>query len=127
MADLAPYAPAELAVCDAVEDIVPCSVWTGEDLPERLPAGQVRRVGGPDNGHTDTARVVVSVFAASASQARILSEQVRQRLTSGPRRTPSGVIDRVSTESGPQIAPTADSDAVRRRDAIYRVRVRRRT
>lgn len=127
MADLAPYASAELAVCDALDDLVPAAVWTGADLPDRLPAAQVRRIGGSDNGHTDTARLAVSVFAATASQARTLAEQVRQRLTSAPRRTPSGVIDKATTESGPQIAPTADGATVRRRDAIYRVRLRRRT
>jgi len=127
VADLDPYPSAELAVCDALDDIVPASVWTGEDLPDRLPAAQVRRIGGSDNGITDIARLAVSVFAATAAQARTLAEQVRQRLTSSPRRTPSGVLDRVSTESGPQIAPTADGATVRRRDAVYRVRLRRRT
>jgi hypothetical protein len=126
-ADLAPFVDAELAVMDVLEAIAPAVAWTGTDLADALPQIQVRRVGGDDDGTTDRARVVVSVFAGRAAQARELAEAARQRLVSHAHATPSGVIDKVRTEVGPQPVPTSDPAAVRRRDAIYRVFLRRRT
>ncbi|PRX95572.1 hypothetical protein [Allonocardiopsis opalescens] len=125
MADLAPYTDAEDAVMDALGDIAPAVAWTGTDTAEDLPVFRVRRIGGPDDRVTDAARVAVAALAATTAQAKALAEAARQRLTSGPLRTPSGVIDRAATEVGPQAAPTADPDRVRAREAIYRVYLRR--
>ncbi|MDT0302901.1 hypothetical protein [Streptomonospora wellingtoniae] len=125
MADLPVFVDAEDAVMDAVTDIAPAESWTGTTLQGSLPRIRVRRVGGDDDGHTDRARVVVSVYAATTSQAKMLAARVRQRLTSGPSSVAAGVLDKAATEAGPQDAPTADSDNVRCREAIYRVYLRR--
>lgn len=127
MGVLPAYADAELATMDLLEQLHPAVGWTGEDLPERVPCFRVRRVGGDDDGITDRARISVTAFAPTNAQARTMGEQARQLLLSGPHTTASGVIDKATTEVGPQPAITRDPDRVRARDAIYRVRLRRRT
>lgn len=124
---LGPYVDVERALMDLLDQVAPSELWTDETLPGTLPTIQVRRVGGDDNGITDRARVSVTVYAARTSQAKDLAEQARQLLLDGPHTTPNGVIDKATTEVGPQHAPTRDPDTVRARDAIYRVRLRRRS
>lgn len=95
---------------------------TPPDLQTRLPIIKVQRIGGTDDGVTDTARIVVTVHAATYREGNRLARLVRHRLRWGP--TPAGVIDAVRTEVGPREVPSRDAEAVRCFEATYRVLVR---
>lgn len=74
---------------------------TPADLDVKLPFYAVRRLGGSDDRRSDFASVDVVTFAASLSEAYAAAELARQWLTSGPCRTEHGVLDRVTTNTGP--------------------------
>lgn len=134
MADLTAFVDAEHALMDALADLVtdPADVVTvlPNDLQTRIAAGRhvirVRCIGGGDNRISDHPRVDVETFAGTRAVAWPLAETIRQRLISGPQRTTHGVIDRATTEVGPQEIPYDDPD-VRRVTATYRLSTRRRT
>ncbi len=94
-------------------------------LPIDLPLIRVTRVGGSDDGVTDTARVEVVVYSSTRAEALGLAERARARLLPGRHRTLHGGIDQVVTEVGPHEQPTADPRRVRRWAALYRVSARR--
>ncbi|MCW2674787.1 MAG: hypothetical protein JWP14_3376 [Frankiales bacterium] len=102
---------------------------TPKDLQQRTQFVRARRLGGPDDGLTDTARVDVDWYMPVAEgvyeQLRDAAEAGRQVLIAGPHRLPSGVIDRVTTTQAPTERP-ADDERVWRRQATYTVQTRRR-
>lgn len=87
---------------------------------------RVRRTGGTDDRITDFARVDVRVYAVNLSDAEDTAELARQRLISGPVATIHGVLDRASTDVGPQEIPSPDPENYRIVFAAYRASVRRR-
>lgn len=125
MTDLAPYSDVERMLVDLLTDFGGTGTVLPADLPSKLPFVRPRRIGGSDNGITDRARVVVDVFAATRAQAWETARLLQQRMISGPRRVPGvGIIDRATTNVGPQDAPYEDQ-RVRLVTAIYDVSSRR--
>lgn len=100
------------------------AVQTTATLEDNLPFITVQRGGGRDNFFTDTASVTIQVFSSTYSGMAI-AETIRQFLTDGPHVSSIGVIDRVTTDSGPIEVPWTDQSTVRRFTATYRLRVRR--
>jgi hypothetical protein len=76
--------------------------------PLDLPAIQVTRQGGGDDGITDAARVEVIVIAASEAETETLSEEIRSFLLDGPVEGAGKVIDKVRTEVAPRRVPYPD-------------------
>lgn len=125
MTDLAPYADVERLLVAVLADFGQVGTVLPSDLHAKLPFVRPRRIGGADDRVTDVARVVVDVFAVSRAVAWDLALRVQQRMISGPRLVPgAGVIDRATTNVGPQDAPYEDS-RVRLVTAIYDVSSRR--
>lgn len=140
MPELAAFIDIEYALMDLFADLVddPADVVTEipDDLQIRVfgdpdndvvprPVIRVRVIGGSDDRVSDHPRVDVEVFGATRAVAKPLAETIRQRLISGGHRTAHGVIDRATTEVGPQKIPYEDPD-VRRWSATYRMSTRRR-
>lgn len=123
---LAPFPRTARVVAAVVADLGTTGGETSTTLQDDLPFIRVRRIGGTDNGVTDIARVDVRVYDADLSDAEDLSETIRQRLISKPYATVHGVLDRASTEVGPQEVPGPDPDHYRVVSTTYRVSVRRR-
>lgn len=123
MADLPPFPNAEDVAITAIEGLFPnpsnVGTETPSDLQDRLPFGRVRRIGGVDDQFTDSARVIVDVFAATYAAGSALAEAVRQRLRSAP-----APLDRVLTLTGPAELPWEDP-GTRRWSATYRLDLRR--
>jgi hypothetical protein len=125
MTDLAPYSDVERMLVDVLADFGETGTVLPTDLAGKLPFVRPRRIGGADDGVTDQARVVVDVFAGTRAQAWDVARRLQQRMISGPRRVPGlGVIDRATTNVGPQDAPYEDQ-RVRCVTAIYDVSSRR--
>ncbi len=123
---LAPFARTARVVAAVVADLGTTGGETSTTLQDDLPFIRVRRIGGTDNGVTDIARIDVRVYDGDLSDAEELSETVRQRLISKPHATIHGVLDRASTEVGPQEVPGPAPDHYRVVSTTYRVSVRRR-
>lgn len=85
---------------------------------------RVTLVTGRDDGVTDYSVVDVDVFALSRQTAYAWSRDIRSRLTGGPHRAESGIIDRVLVEEKPRRLPWADENT-RRFGATYRISARR--
>lgn len=96
---------------------------TPADLEDRLPVIRIERGGGVDDRFSQSPRVYVDVFAATADEARTLANSVRDALLflRGP--VGGAVIRDVRCDSGPTRAPWA-TDAVHRRGATYTVSLR---
>lgn len=122
---------AELAICDLLEPVARTGTETRPSLEwTLLPYIRVTRTGGSDDGITDTASISVDVFARDRTQAKATAEQARQVLigsttTPPARATAHGVIDRVTTITGPAPLPPTDSGNLRMVVASYRVSMRR--
>lgn len=120
----------ELALLDHLADLVGGDEHTGNETPDdlqgRLPFLRVTRIGGSDDGLTDSAEVDVEVVAPTRRVAWTLAELVRERLTARPFRVGTVVIDRATTTVSP-FQPPAVTAGVRlvRYAASYTVRVRR--
>lgn len=112
---LAPWIEARLDVFSAAE--------TPADLEDTLPMIRVERVGGRDGRFSLHPRVAVDVFAATADEARTLSNSVRDALVflRGP--VTGAVIREVRCDSGPSRQPWAN-EAIHRRGATYTVSLR---
>ncbi|GAA1064671.1 hypothetical protein [Streptomyces asiaticus] len=112
---LAPWA-------EATFDVFGCAETPG-DLVERLPVVRVQRVGGLGERFTDHPRVDVDVFAATADEARALSNTIRDALIflRGP--VNGAVIRSVRCDSGPSSRPWAN-ETIHRRGATYTVSLR---
>lgn len=96
--------------------------------PLDLPAVQVRRIGGTDDGVTDRARVDVVVIHNTEDEAETLAEQIRQFLVNTcPIRGAGLLLDGATTEVAPYEAPYPDSSNPTRArfDAVYVVTSRR--
>lgn len=124
------FPDAAAVLLDVIADLVGGPDATGTvapaDLRDRALFVRAVRVGGPDDGVTDLARVDVDVFAPTAKAARDAAEEIRERLTApGPRRAGTVVLDRVTTDVGPRELPWGDG--IRRWGASYAVLARRAT
>lgn len=129
MPDLPPFPDVERVLQDAFSGIatsVSATVVTvlPADLQETLPLIRVRRLGGGDDRWTDQPRVDVEVYAPSRQVGKPLALALQARLLSFPIPTAHGVIDRASTEVGPQEIPYTDQD-VRLFVSTYRLSLRR--
>lgn len=125
MTDLAPYSDVERLLVTALTEFGQTGTVLPTDLPSKVPFVRPRRIGGADDRVTDVARVVIDVFAASRAQAWEVARLLQQRMISGPRLVPGvGIIDRATTNTGPQDAPYED-ERVRLVTAIYDVSSRR--
>jgi hypothetical protein len=119
--DLAPYSDVERML---VAELATFGTTGTVDNGAR-PFVRALRVGGVDNGVTDTARVVVDVIATTRDEAWEIARQVQQRLISGPFAVPGeGIVDRARTDTGPAEAAYDDPD-VRLVTATYVVSSRR--
>lgn len=123
---LAPWSPVERMAAEVLADLStqPIGTATPENLAEVLPVWRVLRIGGADDGVTDTARLVVETYAATVPEAEDLAEQGRQRLLRRRVRTSHGLIDRGETEVAPHLVPHPNP-GVRMVEAIYRLSSRR--
>lgn len=103
-----PSVPAALA--DALFNEVGAGA-TRLNYPLDIPSVLVRRIGGPDDGHTDRARVDVVVIHDDEDQAEQLAEHVRSFLVdTSPIRGAGLLLDGATTEVGPYQVPYQDSD-----------------
>jgi hypothetical protein len=90
-----------------------------------MPAVQVTRLGGNDDGKTDFARMQVIVIAASEEEAETLSEDIRHFLVdTRPIRGAGLLLDGATTEVAPHRVPYADPQ-VSEYLAVYVVTSRR--
>jgi hypothetical protein len=124
------FPDAERAVCDLLAGLGSAGTETRPSLQGTLSYLRVTRTGGSDDGITDISTVSVDVFAASAGQAKAVAEQARQLLTGRigllpARATAHGVVDRVTTITGPARLPATDSAGLRMVVASYRVSMRK--
>lgn len=96
---------------------------TPADLEERLPVVRVERIGGGDARFRGHPRVAVDVFAATADEARTLSNAIRDALLflRGP--VNGAVISGIRCDAGPSRQPWAN-ESVHRRGATYTVSLR---
>lgn len=79
--------------------------------PLELPAVQVRRLGGVDDGVTDRARVDVVVIDEDEEKAELLAERIRSYLVdSSPIRGAGLLLDGAKTEVAPHQVPYTDSE-----------------
>jgi hypothetical protein len=79
--------------------------------PLEVPAVQVRRIGGGDDGFTDSSRVDVLVIADDEESAEQLAEQVRSFLVDkSPIRGAGLLLDGATTEVAPYQVPWTDSE-----------------
>jgi hypothetical protein len=127
--DLPPFPDVERVVADAFADVATSAAAEvvtvlPADLQSALPIIRVRRLGGGDDRWTDRPRVDVEVYGPSREVAKPLALSLQARLLSFPIATGHGVIDRVSTEVGPQEIPYTDQD-IRLFPATYRLSLRR--
>lgn len=101
-----PYADVEKMLATVLEVFAPAgSVDDGT-----RPFVRVMRIGGADDGVTDRPRVVVDVLADTRDEAWSIARALQQYLTRRPRAVPGlGIIDRVTTDVGPQYAPHEDA------------------
>jgi len=123
---LPPFPNVQVLIVDCLEQVLPGSVTvvtrTPVNLQELVEDGglvRVQRVGGDDDGITDTPRVVVDVYGADYDTTWTLAEQVREEL-----RASVGKVDNFRTEVGPHEIPYTDP-TLRLISAVYRVSVRR--
>ncbi|MER7922181.1 hypothetical protein ABTY96_03420 [Streptomyces sp. NPDC096057] len=96
---------------------------TPDDLETQLPVIRIERGGGADDRFSGHSRVFVDVFAATADEARTLSNALRDALLflRGP--VNGAVIRNVRCDSGPSRLPWAN-EAIHRRGATYTVSLR---
>ncbi|WP_256123229.1 hypothetical protein [Streptomyces sp. EN16] len=114
-AALAPWLEQTTGVFSAAE--------TPADLEDSLPMIRVERGGGGDGRFSMHPRVYVDVFAATADEARTLSNSVRDALVFLSGSVPGAVIRGIRCDSGPSRQPWAN-EAIHRRGATYTVSLR---
>lgn len=120
------YADVETGLIDLVGDLASAGVATPPDLETSLPFVRVHRIGGPDDGVTDHATVVIDCFASSRALVLELAETVRQLIITPGAVVPGVlVIDQARALTGPSDIPWSDSQSVRRFSATYQVNARR--
>lgn len=131
MTDRAAFPDTEAVLRDALVDLVASCDNIGSATPSDLqtagtmPYIRVQRIGGEDDGFTDSALVAIDAFAGDRTTSITLAEAIRQRLISGPNTVDGGTIDRATTATAPNEVPWSDDQTVRRFTASYRVSARR--
>lgn len=134
MTTLTAYPDVAHAVCDllaSLPGVNGADIETPKNLQSQVPWIRVTRTGGTSDRITDTATLVVDVFAAGATQAQAIANQALQRLIRGPFlsdvsfRTEHGQVDRARVNVSPALLPPTDSDNLRLVTATYTVSVRR--
>lgn len=130
MSDRAGFPDSERIVVNLLASLVSgCSnigTATPADLQAMLPYIRVQRIGGDDDGFTDSALVAIDAFAATRDDARALAEAIRQRfITPGPKVVVGGSIDGAVTATAPNEIPWSDDQEIRRFTASYRITARR--
>ncbi len=131
--DLGDFPDIETLTLDVLEGLYPQLTEGGVRLADtETPANlqdlpvfvRVTLVTGRDDRITDRSVVDVDVFASSRAVAYAWAQDIRSRLTGGPHRAGSGVIDRVVTEEKPRRLPWEDPN-IRRFGATFRISARR--
>jgi hypothetical protein len=122
------------AVCDllaTLPGVNGADIEAPADLGSQVPWIRVTRTGGTSDRITDTASLVVDVFATGATEAWDIAKAALQRLIRGPFlsdvsfRTAHGQVDKARVNVGPALLPPTDSDNLRLVTATYTVSVRR--
>ena len=120
------------AVCDLLAGLANgADIETPADLQDQVPWIRVTRTGGQSDLITDTASLVIDVFAAGATEANAIAAKILQRLIRGPFRsdvsfqTAHGQVDKATVSVGPTLLPPTDSDNLRLVTASYNVSMRR--
>lgn len=110
-----PFPSAQIVVAAALAERLPelghVGTWLPADLRVTgvLPAVQVIRRGGYDDGVTDTSRLDVYVLAAGEEAAERAAEEIRLSITTQvPIRGDGRMVERCTTEVGPHRVPYAD-------------------
>ncbi|MEU1254782.1 hypothetical protein ABZ445_16030 [Streptomyces chartreusis] len=96
---------------------------TPDDLEAHLPFIRIERGGGSDQRFTEHPRVFVDVFAATADEARTLSDSIRDALLFLRGTVNGAVIRDIRCDSGPSRQPWANEE-IHRRGATYTVSFR---
>lgn len=131
---LAVYPDVPHAVCDllaSLPGVNGAGIEAPVDLQSQVPWIKVTRTGGESNRVTDTASLVVDVFASGATEAWDIAKLALQRLIRGPFlsdvsfRTAHGQVDKALVNVSPALQPPTDSDNLRLVTATYTVSVRR--
>lgn len=106
-----------------VPGVVGAGTLTKDNLESTLPFVRVARIGGQDDGVTDSGVYDFDVFAATRQQAWEVAETIRARLR--PRtRSGTAIIDAVRTSTAPRTLPWANSN-IQRYSATYGITLRR--
>lgn len=100
-------------------------VETPADFAGSLPFARVHRLGGGDDGITDSASVTIDVFASKYADAFGISEELRQIFTSGPISVGPAVLGYSTVVTGPLYIPWSANDSPRRFATTYRTTARR--
>lgn len=126
-----PFPSAQVVVAAALIERIPGLGHVGTFLPADLrapgvmPAVQVVRRGGTDDGQTDRSRLDVYVLAEGEEATEKWAELIRLTLTTEhPIRGDGRMIDGCSTEVGPHRVPYAD-ELIVQYNATYGAEARR--
>jgi len=127
------FPDAPKTVAKLLEPLAP-AVTAGSRVGTRFPSTltgvmpfiRVTRHGGPSDEVSDYAFVHVDVLSDSLSAAEVLSERIRQKLTTERLRLGSAVVDRVECTSAPEEMPPWAPN-INRFEARYTVVFRRQT
>lgn len=126
-----PFPSAQVVVAAALLERLPdlghVGTWLPADLRREgaLPAVQVIRRGGPDDGVTDTSRLDVYVLADGEEACEKWAELIRLTLTTQhPIRGDGRMVDGCVTEVGPHRVPYAD-ELIVQYNATYAATARR--
>lgn len=130
MTDRAGFPDSERIIVNLLADLVGGCANIGTATPSTLqttlPFIRVQRIGGDDDGFSDSALVAIDAFAADRDDARALAEAIRQRfLTPGPKVVVGGSIDGAVTATAPNEIPWSDDQEIRRFTASFRITARR--
>lgn len=127
MAERAPYPDVEACLVELLADLAATGTVVPSDLQSAVPFIRIKRTGGPNDLVSDSPSVTIDSFvlneAGGRSNAYDLAETIRQRLLDVPHRTSVGLIDFVSTTSGPAEIPWGSE--VWRYSASYSISSRR--
>lgn len=122
---LLPYPDAERVFHDLLTPLARTVTQTDESETFAEPIIQVQRIGGSDDGITDSPRMQVACFDENRHAAWNLAEDVRQTvLAAGGTKVNGVLVDRTSTETPAQQLSDTVRD-VRKVVAIYRADFRR--
>lgn len=121
----APFPDVEATLVAALADLASCGTVTPPNLQQAMPFLRITKLGGSDDGFSDTSSTSIDAFASTRAVALVLAEDVRARLLSYPLVVNGVTIDRVTTVTGPYEVPWASDLTVRRFSASYTIVTRR--